>query len=427
MNLRRALPAGLVDAGFASLATFGIGLLAARQLGPSALGTYALFFTALNLAAVVPTQLVLVPYEVRAVVVNREDRLRILGRSLWFGLGTAFVAALTVPLAGLAVADQVPTRVFTDFALTATACAVVSPVQDHLRRVLHLCGLSWHAAVTSVVQFIIAATAVVAMPALGAPATLVPFGALVLANVVSMVVGLALASGKYRRAMPVLRPGYADLARSGGWLLIYGLLPPGANYLVSVIITALAGAAVLGYSEAGRIVGHPILVFSLGLSTVLGPRSMEAGARGQKRRAHQVSRFSNSLTVLFGLGYVGLFGFTWFLNPLAHLVPNAFQVTGLVAAVGLGNVLVGLSFPQRSELNGAGRERVLAACQTVTCLAQVLVAFSVSVTGVFAKPLAQIVFGAVLWGGQSYARRTLYAKAEPLAGEPVSSRVNIPG
>ena len=33
-----------------------------------------------------------------------------------------------------------------------TACATLTPLQEHVRRVLHLAGISWHAAVVSFVQ-----------------------------------------------------------------------------------------------------------------------------------------------------------------------------------------------------------------------------------------------------------------------------------
>jgi hypothetical protein len=33
-----------------------------------------------------------------------------------------------------------------------TACAILTPLQEHLRRVLHLARISWHAALVSLVQ-----------------------------------------------------------------------------------------------------------------------------------------------------------------------------------------------------------------------------------------------------------------------------------
>jgi hypothetical protein len=72
---RRLLPAGLLDAGLASLASFVVGVYAARFLPASELGAYALFFTAFLLAAVVPAQLILTPAEIAAVGVARGERV----------------------------------------------------------------------------------------------------------------------------------------------------------------------------------------------------------------------------------------------------------------------------------------------------------------------------------------------------------------
>jgi hypothetical protein len=60
-RLRRAVPAGLVDAGMASLASFAVTVQAARSFTPAELGTYAIFYTAFIMTAVVPTHLLFSP------------------------------------------------------------------------------------------------------------------------------------------------------------------------------------------------------------------------------------------------------------------------------------------------------------------------------------------------------------------------------
>ena len=76
MRLRHALPAGLLDAGFASLARLIIGIYAARALTVSDLGAYALFFSAFVFAIVVPMQFVLVPAELATLPAARHERWR---------------------------------------------------------------------------------------------------------------------------------------------------------------------------------------------------------------------------------------------------------------------------------------------------------------------------------------------------------------
>jgi hypothetical protein len=81
MRLRYALPAGLLDAGFASLARLAIGIYAARALTVSDLGAYALFFSAFVFASVVPMQFVLVPAELATLPAARRERLALVGRA----------------------------------------------------------------------------------------------------------------------------------------------------------------------------------------------------------------------------------------------------------------------------------------------------------------------------------------------------------
>ena len=45
-GLRRSLPAGVVDSAFASMATFGIGLVAVNLFNDTNRGVYAIFFNA---------------------------------------------------------------------------------------------------------------------------------------------------------------------------------------------------------------------------------------------------------------------------------------------------------------------------------------------------------------------------------------------
>ncbi len=68
------LPAGLVDAGASSLATFVTGVAATRLLDSSELGAYAIFFSAWLLASQLPTALILVPAEAKLVHIPSKER-----------------------------------------------------------------------------------------------------------------------------------------------------------------------------------------------------------------------------------------------------------------------------------------------------------------------------------------------------------------
>ena len=72
-------------------------------------------------------------------------------RQSWrIGIPTAATAAV-VASGAAALGAEAPSRVLWPLAITMTACATCTP-QEHLRRVLHLAGISWHAAVVSLVQ-----------------------------------------------------------------------------------------------------------------------------------------------------------------------------------------------------------------------------------------------------------------------------------
>src|SRR3954468_19877053 len=67
---------GMVDAGLSSFATFLVGLFAARVFNPSELGAYALCFSAVFLAGIVPGQGYFFPAENLLVGLPQADRLR---------------------------------------------------------------------------------------------------------------------------------------------------------------------------------------------------------------------------------------------------------------------------------------------------------------------------------------------------------------
>jgi O-antigen/teichoic acid export membrane protein len=202
MRLRHALPAGLLDAGFASLARLIVGIYAARALIVSDLGAYALFFSAFVFASVVPMQFVLVPAELATLPAARRERLALVRQSWRIGIPMAAATAV-VASGAAALSAEAPTRVLWPLAFTMAACATLTPLQEHVRRVLHLAGISWHAAVVSLVQ---GGGVVVGLALLASAETPViwrPFGALTIGTVVSLGAGLVLT---LRRQPPATLP-----------------------------------------------------------------------------------------------------------------------------------------------------------------------------------------------------------------------------
>ncbi|MBW3660100.1 MAG: hypothetical protein KY397_00510 [Gemmatimonadetes bacterium] len=406
---RRDMLAGLLDSGSASLATFAVGIYAVRVLDPTLLGGYALAYQATFLVGLVPSNLVFVPVEIRVVAYPRRLRLGHLNRALWLGALPALISALAVVVWVPIAPPEIPAEAIRALTLTGVATAALSPVQDHVRRMLHSGGLSWGAAAVSAVQLVVAAAALGFLHASGIPAIWIPFGALAVANLCSLALGVAWA----RRGASPLPAGEAsyrfmDLARSGSWLLGGGVLNPASGFVAAAIVSRLASAAALGYAEAARVVAQPIWVLAVGLSSVMGPQSMEAAGAGRRARARDARRAF--LWPILGVGALTLawLGPDWTLNPLAWLLPSAYAVEGLVAASIVAQTLAATIFPYRSELLGARKESTFTRIEILGAVARLAVSATASFVRAFAIPLGILAVWAVRWIGVRRALRPVY-------------------
>lgn len=400
--------AGVLDAGLSSAATFCMGFYAARSLEPVALGAYGLVFTAFLVATRFPSQLIFKPAEIVAVSLPQEARLAILRRSLALGAGPALAAGLAVALWTFLAPSSVPGDVVTALTVTGVLTAFVSPVQDHVRAILHVGRASWGAAGMSAVLVGAALASLWLLPRWGAAAAWVPFGALALGNVVSLGIGLlALRPSAGQATAESLH--YWSLMRSGAWLLLIALLPSGAAFVCAALMLHLAGPAAMGYAEASRVLGQPPWVLSMGLSAVLGPRSMRAAQDGNLGEARAVSRLFAGIMLVIALPYVALVGWPWSWNPLTRIIPNAYHVPYLLLVSMAGSVLIGMDWPYRSELVGAGRQSALAKLEGVANLTRTAMAGTAGIVGAFAIPLGWVCLAVVRSVGFRIALRPLYA------------------
>jgi O-antigen/teichoic acid export membrane protein len=394
VSLRRTLPAGLVDAGLASLATFGTGLYAARELTPRALGVYALFFSAFKIVGLLPSQLVFTPAQVSAVSAD-GPRLRYFWACLPLGTGLSLLASLGVLAVSLVIPGEVSAELVLGMAATTGLAAFLSPIQDHTRRMLHISKLSWRAASVSVVQLSVVVVTLVVLIAVDAPVSWIPFGSLAMANLVSLFVGMALAQASSARVGPALH--FGELARSGRWLLLVGLVASGGEFLAGTLVSHLADLSALGYAEAARVIGRPLPVLALGLSAVLGPRSMQAAAQRRPERARRARNVSLAVLSASGLVYLLVAGVAWSWNPLAWLVPKAYVVSGLAAVTILGNTINGFALPRRFELMGGRRERRLARAESLTTVLEVAFVFTAPWTQSFAIAGGNLIGKTTRW------------------------------
>lgn len=382
----------MVDAGFSSFATFLIGFHAARALTPASLGGYSIFFSAFLVVTVLPAQLLLTPVEIEAVNLPANRRLALLRQSLRIAAPWA-VGSAAASLVGVAlVPPEVPESTVQALAATVVPVAVLSPLQDHVRRMLHIGQRSWQAALTSIVQAVGAAAALLLLSAGDVPTAAVPFGALTIANAASFTVGWWMARNSLP---PTTALATHALLRSGRWLLAVGWAPTVAGLFAATLVGRLAGANALGYAEAARVVAQPLLVVAAGLAAVLGPRLIEAAAQDRPLDTRRYRRVFNVALTGACLCYVALAGVNQPLNPLAQMLPSAYVVSGLVVVTVAANLLNGLAFTYRYHLMGLHKEPVLAFGEGVAGVGQIMTSASAGVTGAFAKPLGLAVLGGV--------------------------------
>ncbi len=411
-ELLSAIPGGMVDAGFASLATFAMGFYASTRFEAELLGVYALFFTAFLAAAVIPNQGLFVPAEVIALRFEGMSRLWVVPQAVRAAVLPSAATASLVLLAVVVAPGSTPAATLTGFAVTALVATAISPVQDHVRRSLHIAGVSWRAALVSTVQFAGVIVGLALLTESPLDRSWVPFGALAIANALSLAVGLVAARlGRGPRVDMDLR--FGGLAASGRWLAMVGALPTAAAFAVSALVSALAGAALLGAAEAARIVAQPVLVLATGLQAVLGPRSMEAAAAADRVRARATERLFNVLVVAGALVYLPAVGFDAPWNVAADLVPAAYTVGGLVALTIAANLVWGVTIPAFSELVGGRREVQLTRVEAVASAIRVGLGAAAGSLGAYAVPGSLLGLVAVRLVGYRRAQESLYRAPAP--------------
>jgi O-antigen/teichoic acid export membrane protein len=420
---KRRLPAGLFDSGFASLATFAAGLSAVTLLGDADRGVYAVFFTAFMLGTVLPRNLIFTPAEVRAVAFPVKERLSLLPRSLALGLGPALLGASAVLMAVAATWTYTTTEVLIALTLTTGVTTILSPLQDHVRKMLHIATLSWRAASVSMVQFTAVAVAVGVMLLLDVGAAWIPFGALAIANAVSLAFSRSVVHLPKGFVAPV-RLHFRSLASKGKWLVVQASATATAGFAVAAIISWLAGPDALGFAESARVVAQPILVLASGFTAVLAPRSMKAGMDRNLTMARQTSRVYYWIVGLAGLGYLAIAGWDWILNPMAYIVPSAYVVPGLVALSVVANMAIAAVFLQINELLGAHEEKALARISWMISPIYLLGGLTAGFTGAYARPLGMLGQTSARYVTQERKLHSVYSEQPETTHEMESSEAS---
>jgi hypothetical protein len=406
VRLARALPAGFVDAGSAAFASFVVGVFAAARFGGDRLGIYALFFAAFLFAVVAPHKLVFLPAEVRLLDLPEAERLGSLRLTLPAGVRVAGLSAIIV-LAAWVPAGFSDNGFTAPMAVTALLTAFLSPIQDHMRRLLHLAHESWRAAVLSVVQAVVVGGFLGVAWVTDRTDAWLPFGALAIANTLTIIIGLAIfRPGSVR---PGREPfGVAELAASGKALMGMRLMFDGSVFFAAAIVAAIAGKELVGLAEAARVAARPLPVFITGIAAIINPRSMQAARTGDEAEGRRLIRLSQMAVWAGGLAFLAWFSFDWALNPMSLLVERAYEISGLVAVTIGANIAWFLYFSHDAQLTGGSREVDLFRIHTYGAVAQILVAFSAFYTDAYAVPLALLAFSVTRMFGFSWSVNDLY-------------------
>ena len=129
-------------------------------------------------------------------------------------------------------------------------------------------------------------------------------------------------------------------------------------------------------------------------------------------RDFDVSKRVEGLYIALVLGaalvYAPIVGDTWAWNPLASIVPAAYEVKYLVIAAIASNAVMGSQFLIVNEMMAAGRARALTILEALATPLRLLAAASAVAIGAFALPVSQIVNGFNVMVGLIYMYRVLY-------------------
>lgn len=417
-SYKRRLPAGIVDSSFASLATFVVGLAAVNLLEGASRGVYAVYFTAFLTGTVLARNLIFTPAEVQAVSYDRDDRLASLGQGLRLGILPGILGAGAALIAQWVTSGYADPTIAAALTITTAIVILLSPMQDHVRRMLHIAAHSWRAASVSMVQLVVVVAAVGTALYLDVPVEWVPFGSLAIANAASLAFGWILAYALARTQEP-RKITLRGMAQKGKWLVGHASVSAATGFAVAALVAELADPETLGYAESARVVAQPVIVLAFGLSAVLAPRSMRAAMDTDASKARHTNGVYMAILTLAGAAYIAVAAWDWPLNPMAYIVPSAYVVSGLVAVQVVSNLASSALFLQTNEMLGGHKERTLLWVSLVVSPITLLGAATAGVTGAFARPISNLMGSTTRYGIQNRIMASVYA-AGPVTTDETS-------
>ena len=391
----RGASGSAIDAVAAALSTFVGGVVALSSLDGNAFAAYALFSTASIAAATLPQQIAYLPHRLHVNKHTEKYRGRYFGE-FRSALATSLIAAVLVLFSGIPVAWSVSLETYVGLAGSAALYVIVSPMQDHMRASMYIAGRSRVAAVMSVINLAILASVLLVILSVRAELSplvlaLIPFGALVTANLVSITVG-----GWLARELPAV-PKFLHLSPGLG-------LKTGANamivqtvaYATNAIVGVLLGPAALATLEAARVAAQPVFVAGSAVNSALTPHIVRSKAAGDERSVWLWTRRALMLVLAIGAGYSILLPLL--ITPLSVVSGRSISY-GLSAARALAFAAQMTTRPL-TQLNLASERYVFAFWTAIASAGGglVLLVPLIYIIGVYAVPASLLAAATIRWG-----------------------------
>lgn len=421
------LSVGVLDAGIASLATLLVGAYAIFFFADDRIGlqTYSLAFNGFILAGVIPAFLVYNPIEIKLLTQRWTEQLGALPRTVLLGAIPSFGASVLAALSLLVFANDAPSSTLGALAVTMTVASTLSPIQDHVRRVMHGAGKSQWAFATSCVQLGVVVAALALFTVTDFNRAWAPFGALATANAVSLTVATLLTR---RVAEPPqhVELGASQVARAGGWVLAANLSERLGLYLALVIVANIAGNEPGANYEPARQLANALYVLGNGLIPVLREPVVQAAVARNAAAARKPIVTYVGMIGAAAVGWGLVAGIEWPFNPLPkmRMFSLAYEQNGMVLLMILWTAMWTISLMFANELMGGRRELSLAKTNmTATAL-------SIATAIVLARPLGALAIPTALCVqfftvNLLYAleRRDLYRSGPIAVREPTEATV----
>ena len=318
------------------------------------------------------------------------------------------MGAVVCPLA-LLIPTGIPFSESVAFVVSSTILTVVSPIQDHLRRVLHLANTSWSAATASGVQLIVVLVSIVVMDTAGINRAWIPFTVLAVANLVSLLFGLHFVR-RARRPLSVPDLRLRNLLRSGSWLLTGTLYVYLAQFIAIALVTTIANAAAAGYVEAARILAQPVTVLAIGILSVFRPELITYSQQLNGTMVRRLNRFYMAIVAIAALAWGAIVCVHSPGNPLPRLFSKAYAVHGVLpfsiflqaagyAALGYGIALV-----------ASNRQRAFFWQDLLNGTAVIAVTAALAPSGAYALLWSGLVGVILIYAANIYMFRLIFGK-----------------